>query len=262
MARPTQKLPATPERSRSFWRSAGGQAQVVDAEPPLLVGAQAVGELRRAAVDLRAVPPVGVVRDVGRRPGRVGARVRHRAQDLHRMIRPRIVLLEGDLEGVLRLGVVAQPVVHLELDPGAGQQVERGRRLKAVAGEEPPADQARVRVEQPLRLLGVGVLERHVAPEPAPQRAHQGIVEVVVRAVHHPRAEVAPDVGVLEGGLVELSAAGVVEVLRAQPVAEADQDRDGGDRRQPRPTEGPVDLLGEVGDKLGQLPRHGCALSS
>ena len=256
MARPTQKLPATPERSTSCWRSAGGRPRSSIRSRPFSCDRSAVGELRRAAVDLRAVPPVGVAGDVGRRPGLVGARVGHGAQDLHRVLGPRIVLLERDLPGVLLLGVVAQPVVHLELDPGPGQQVERGRRLEAFAREEPPADEARVRVEQPLRLVRVGVLERHVPPESAPERAHQGVVEVVVGAVQHPRAEVSGDVGVLERRLVELPAAGVVEVLRAQPVAKADQDRDGGHRRQPRPAERPVDLLGEVGDKPGQLPRH------
>ena len=185
----------------------GREAQVVDAEPALLVRPQAVGEVQLAAVHLRAVPPVGVARDVGRRPARVGARVGLGAQDLHRVLGPGVVLLERDLPRVGLLGVVAQPVVHLELDPGPGQQVERGRGLEALAREEPPADQARVRVEQALRLLRVGVLQRHVPPEAAPERAHQRIVEVVVRSVEHPRAEVAGDVGILERRLVERAAA-------------------------------------------------------
>ena len=178
------------------------------------------------------------------------------------MLGPWVVLLERDLPGVGQLGIVAQPVVDLELDPGPGQQVERRRGLEPLAREQPPADQARVRVEQALRLLGVDVFQRHVPPEPAPERAHERIVEVVVGAVDHPRTEVAADVGVLEGRRVERPAPGVVEVLLPEPVAKADQNRDGGDRRQPGPAERPVDLLGEVGDKPGQLPRHACALSS
>ena len=159
-------------------------------------------------------------------------------------------------QGCRAAPAVAQPVVHLELDPGPGQQVERGRGLEALAREEPPADQPRVRVEQPLRLVRVGVLQRHVPPEPAPERAHERVVEVVVGAVEHPRTQVAADVGILEGRLVERPAARVVEVLVAQPVAQPDQDGDRGDRRQPRPAERPVDLLGRVGDKLRELPRH------
>ena len=43
---------------------------------------------------------------------------------------------------------MADPVVDLELDPGAGEHVERRRRLEVVAGEELAADGSRVRLEQ------------------------------------------------------------------------------------------------------------------
>ena len=191
MARPTQKLPADARQVGELLEVLRRQAQVVDAEPPLLVRPQAVGEVQLAAVHLRPVPPVGVARDIRRRPARIGARVGLRAQDLHRVLGPRVVLLERDLPGVGQLRIVAQPVVHLELDPGPGQQVERGRGLEGLAREEPAADQPRVRVEQPLRIVRVGVLQRHVSPEPAPERAHERIVEVVVGAVDHPRTQVA-----------------------------------------------------------------------
>jgi hypothetical protein len=49
---------------------------------------------------------------------------------------------------VLGVGVVAEPVVDLELDPGSREQVERVRRDEALAGEELTADHARARLQQ------------------------------------------------------------------------------------------------------------------
>ena len=262
MARPTQKLPATPDRSANFWRSSGGRPRSSMRSRPFSCD-------RRPSAK-SSLPPytcdpshqwVSPVTYVGG-PLASGLGSGFVRQDLHRVLGPRVVLLERDLPGVGQLRIVAQPVVHLELDPSPGQQVERRRGLEGLAREEPAADEPRVRVEQPLRIVRVGVLQRHVSPEPAPERAHERVVEVVVGAVDHPRTEVAADVGILERRLVERPAARVVEVLRAESVAQPDQDGDRGDRRQPRPAERAVDLLGRIGDKLRELPRHPGALSS
>ncbi len=113
----------------------------------------ACGEVGIAAVDLRSVPPVGVAGDEGRRPvaSALGSRLVRR--DLHRVLRPRVVVGERDRPRVRGLALaVAEPVVHLELDPDGRQQVERRRRLELVAREEPPADGRGFGVRQLLRL--------------------------------------------------------------------------------------------------------------
>ena len=221
------------------------QARLVDLQLAVGVRAERVGEGRVAPVDLRAVPPVAVVGEEDRGPVRVGGRIGARALDLHRMVRPRVVVRDLDLPRVLRLALaVAEPVVHLELDPRAGQQVERRRRLELVARQELAADQARVRVEDRLGRLGFRVPERDVAAEPAALRPHQRIVEVVVRAVDRARVELA--LVRRRRRAVGLAAAGVVEVLLAQPVAQADQRQQADGHRQAVPPDPLVDLLGEA----------------
>ena len=171
-----------------FSRSTGGRPVSSSRSLPWIVRPECVGELRVSSVDLRAVPPVRVVGDVGRGQIRVGGRVALRPLDLHRMLGPRIVVLELDLPRLLRLALaVAEPVVHLELDPGSGDQVERRRRLELVARQELTADQARVRIENRLRRFAFGVAERDVPAEAAALAAHQRVAEVVERAVDRAR---------------------------------------------------------------------------
>jgi hypothetical protein len=80
------------------------------------------------------------------------------------MLGPRVVRLERDHPWVLLLLLaVAEPVVHLELDPGAGEQVERRRRDELLPGEELAADEAWVRLER-VRLR-LRVLQGNVPPE-------------------------------------------------------------------------------------------------
>src|SRR5207302_10292917 len=73
-----------------------------------------------AAVDLRAVPPVtfdGAVR--GRYPRLIGraGRVRGGSHDLHRLLRPWIVIREGHLPRVVRRALsMAEPVTNHELE--------------------------------------------------------------------------------------------------------------------------------------------------
>ena len=198
-----------------------------------------------APVDLRAVPPVAVVGEEDRGAVRVGGRVGPRALDLHRVIGPRVVVCDLDLPRILLLALaVAEPVVHLELDPRSGEQVERRRRLELVACQELAADQARVRVEDLFGCLGFRVPERNVAAEPAALRPHQRIGEIVVRAVDRARVELA--LVRRRRRAVGLAAARVVEVLLAQPVTQADQRQQADGHRQAVPPDPLVDLLGEA----------------
>ena len=149
-------------------------------------------------------------------------RIRKSAVDPHRVLWPRVVVCERDLPGRRRVVVaVAEPVVDLELDPGTREQVQGGRRLEGLPREQLSADQAWVRIEQPGELVRPGVLQRHIPPEPASDRAHQRVVEIVVGPVDRPRAEVAGLVGIRERGPVERPAAGVVEILLTQPACGA-----------------------------------------
>ena len=137
------------------------QALLVDPELAVLARAERGGERRVAAVDLRAVPPVRVVGDVRRRLVRVGRSGRA-------CVRGIFIGCSGQGSSsatgisprLLRLGLaVAEPVVHLELDPRSGEQVERRRRLELLAGQELAADQARARVEHRVSRLAVAVNE-------------------------------------------------------------------------------------------------------
>src|SRR5205085_9923068 len=98
----------------------------------------------------------------------------------------------------------------------ARQQVERRRRDELLPRQELAADEARVRLEQLLLRFANRVLEGNIAPEAAAEAAHQRVVEVVERPVE--RACRAVTRMVVDVGLVERPAAGVVEVFLAQPV--------------------------------------------
>ena len=161
-------------------------------QPELRSLPQGVGLRRVRAVDLGPVPPVrGLVREhrVDRMRPRVGEG--HVAGDPHlllrrpaRGVRPLDALGHLDPDVVLpeRTPRVVHPVVHLELDPGSGQQVQRARGNEVLPVEQLLADHDRVRlVEQ--------VLTEHrgdVAPEGCTHRTHGRVGEVVVAAVVGP----------------------------------------------------------------------------
>ena len=138
-------------------------AVVVEPEPAALVLAERLGERGLAAVDLGAVPPVRVGRrrtSAGRRSAS-GERVVPRPFDAHRPLGPRVVGGQLELEGLLgQVLAVAEPVVHLELDPGAGEHVHDRGRLELVAGQELAADEARARLEQVGQRLRIRAVER------------------------------------------------------------------------------------------------------
>ena len=230
------------------------QAAVVEFQLAVLAGAQRLREGGLVAVHLRTVPPVRVGGDEGRRAVGRRARVAARSLDLHRVLRPRIVGRELDPPGVLLLVLaVAEPVVHLELDPRAGEEVERGRRDELLARQQLTADRTRVRLERV--LLPDGVLERDVAAEAAAEAPHQGVFEVVERAVERACGQVARVV--VDARLVERPATGVVEVLGPQDVPQSDQHGHRERQRQLVPAVPPVQLLGE-----GVVPRDGPARHS
>jgi hypothetical protein len=93
---------------------------------------------------------------------------------------PGIPFFERQLPGAFFLALaVAEPVVHLELDPGAGQEVQRRRWRELIAGEEAAADEARLGSSS-LVGLGPGELSGTFRPKRR-ERAHLRVVEVVVR---------------------------------------------------------------------------------
>ena len=168
----------------------------VEAQLAVLVRAQRAGERGVAAVDLRAVPPVRIGGHVRRRRAVLHvARVAARARDPHRPLGPRVVVGQLDLPRVLRLALaVAEPVVHLELEPRGREHVQRRRRLELVAGQQLAADDARIRLQQRRQRIRVRAVERHVAAEAGADAAHRRIVEVVPAAVERacrPRAVAA-----------------------------------------------------------------------
>ena len=219
------------------------QPAVVEAQLAVLAALDRLGEGRVAPVDLRSVPPVRVVGDERRRPVAVRRRVTPRALDLHRLLGPGIVGVERDEPRVLGLVLaVVEPVVHLELDPRAGEQVQRRRGDELVAGQKLARDDARVRLER-VRLAH-RLVQRHVPPEAAAEAAHQRVVEIVVRAVERARGQVARVIG--DVGLVERPAAGVVEVLLAQHVAQADEDEHRDRLRELVPAHAAVERRGGV----------------
>ena len=87
----------------------------------------------RAAVNLRAVPPVRVVVDVGRRPLGIRPllRIDRRLGQPHRPLRPGIAVFQRDLMGAVHRALpVEEPVVGLELDPRRGHHVQDRDRLE------------------------------------------------------------------------------------------------------------------------------------
>ena len=225
----------------------------VEPEPAARALAERARHRRLAPVDLRAVPPVRIGRHPrGGAPVRVGERVRARAFDPHRPLAPRVVVGELELERLLRqVLAVAEPVVHLELEPRAGEDVHDRRGPELVAREQAAADEARIRVEQARQRLGMGAVERDVAAEAGSDHPHRRAVEVVVAPVGRAGvAGAAVRIGLRAAG------AGVVEVLLAQADPEADERRYAEQPRQPVPAEAPVERGRRGHEQLREGPGH------
>jgi hypothetical protein len=99
-------------------------------------------------------------------------------------------------------------------------------------------------------------VERRVAAEPPPNRAHRRIVQIVIRAVHRPPLaqrgiEIRWDVFFLEGRLFRVD-----QVLRAQLVANLDEAHHGEDARQLVP----LARLEKVGNPAIDVVSHHCIL--
>ncbi len=146
------EVPGHPRNVESCLDGGGRQAVRVDEQLPVLAGAQPVRDTPGVAIDLGAVPPVRVLVHPGRRgpvrflPRRVGDGAGHP----HRALGPVVVGRQLDLVAGVpgRLGV-AEPVVHLELQPGRGKEVQRLRRQERGSGQQFAADRAGVRGYQP-----------------------------------------------------------------------------------------------------------------
>jgi hypothetical protein len=146
---------------------------------------------------------------------------------------PIVTGFDRNLVCVGRGVLVHEPVVHHELNPRRGHQIENRRRDELVTGHQLAADDTRIRHQQVGRI-GKRVLERDVAAEAATRRAHLGIGEVVVRAVDGARLA---NGGIQVRGdllLLERRFFCVVQVLFAQLVADVDQFSH---RRESRPLE-------------------------
>ena len=199
----------------------------IDAQPParadqhLAFAAGTERRLRRraAAIDVRAVPPVRVLVDVGRRPFRVGdlRRIGRRLRHAHGRLVPLVAVGQRDVVGVLPATfLVHEPVVDHELDPRRRDDVEDRRRLEGGAGQELEADLSRAGRQQ-IGRVGERLAQGHVAPEAHAGTAHPGTLEVVVGAVA--RAYVVGLASRGRRGALERRLLGVVEVLLAQLLA-------------------------------------------
>ena len=221
----------------------------VEPHPAARAFAERVRDRRLAAVDLRSVPPVRVGGHEGRRPAvPVRERVGARALDPHRPLGPRVVVGELELERLLgQVLAVAEPVVHFELEPRAGEDVHDRGGLELVAREQLAADEARVRLEQSRQLLGIRALDRDVAAEAGADHPHRRLPEVVVAAVDRPGV-----VRAAVGAGLRASGARVVEVLLAQPCAETGEREDTERQRQAIPAEAPVERGRRRGQQLRQ----------
>src|SRR2546427_6405718 len=94
------------------------------------------------------------------------ARIAQRFEDAQWWLWPAVGLIERDVPIVVLVALsVAQPVVHHELQPGRGQQIEALGRNKLVAGQQLAADGARVGAEQGTFVLNHSVVKGTVAPE-------------------------------------------------------------------------------------------------
>ena len=173
---PSQKFASTPPRSMCCSRSAGSRPVLVDAQLAVLVGAQRGGERRLRAVDLRAVPPVAVDGDVGRRrrgvvvarSGRAACAGSASAARARRR-RPRAARSTGSSGSFWPW---LNQSCTSNWSQARGEHVQRRRRLEALAGEQLAADLARARVEERRQRLRERVPHRYVAAEARADGAH------------------------------------------------------------------------------------------
>ena len=157
--------------------------------------------------------------------------------------------------------LVLHPVVHLELHPCGGEQVQRGGGEERVvpAREQPVAD-----------LLGGRQAAwregRSVSPEVRSGGAHVPVAQVRPPTVEGPRQRAGRELHALR----RVGRRRVVQVLLAQPVAQAEQDEAAAHaRHQPRqpprmrgPTVLAIDLVGVLGDlAVGEAPHEPHRLS-
>ncbi len=198
----------------------------------------------------------------GRRCGRivVRGRVSTRTWNLHRALRPVVVVGQRELPGILLLALaVAEPVVHLELEPRAREDVERRRRDEPLARQELAADHPRVRLQDRRLRLRPGVLERNVAAEARADASHQRVLEVVQGAVDRSHRREAGVTCLLEQLRPGLGKSGVVQVPLAKAIPEPDQRQHADRERQAVPPPLPVE---QVADRHQRSREHDGARSN
>jgi hypothetical protein len=187
----------------------------------------------------------GLVHEGRRSPGFIGrpGRIGGRAADAHRILEPVVAVAERNAQLIARARhAVAEPVVHLELQPCRGEEIEASRRLEGVAREQAPADRARAGLEQRRLRVGAGEPERKVAPEARAGRAHGRLREVVEAAIDGAGAQhagIAP--AAMRRARRHRPAGGIVQIVLAQLLAQSKQVEHAHQGRQPVPGNHPVD---------------------
>ena len=175
-----------------------------------------------AAVQLRTVPPVSVVVAVsGRLAGfgcgaaRVGLGAAHGEVARAEHVAGRQRYLDRIGFGV---GAVVDPVMHHELDPGSGNEIEAGRRLELAARHQHVTHFPRVGAEQGIGFgFAVGHGGVHVAPETAVNGALGRVGKDVAGAVLGTRNLAARVTG--DGGVGGRQVVDVEQVFLEQHVA-------------------------------------------
>jgi hypothetical protein len=138
---------------------------------------------------------------------------------------------------------MAEPVVHLELNPRRGEQIEGWGWDELAPGEQLLGHHARIRVEQFRFRLGIRVGERDVSAEAGPEAPHRRVADVV------PPARERADVQVGRPRRRRLDEPRVRKVALPKLVAQADQRQDRERSRQPGPANPPIDSRGERNEK-------------
>ncbi|SHT80829.1 Uncharacterised protein [Mycobacteroides abscessus subsp. abscessus] len=120
---------------------------------------------------------------------------------------------------------MAEPVVHLELNPRRRKCVEGCRRYECVSGEQTTANRPRVGLHQAIGRFRKGLIQRCIASESAAHRPHEWVIEIVVGAVNRAGSAMISDTWVVLW-CVECPASGVEQVVRLQRTAQRVQHRD------------------------------------
>ena len=103
----------------------------------------------------------------------------------HFIIAPVVSLRQWDIHHFFTV-MMAEPVMHLKLDPGGGQQVYNGGGFKFRTRQQFFTDYPRIRGQQFLIRWFGSEVPGHISPKPHTGTTHFGLFQVVKRAVGMP----------------------------------------------------------------------------